>query len=284
MADDTEDKVYKFEELSKEAKERAIQDWIEQGYTWDSHNSDNLSHTFKEILIDKGFGDNVEVYWSLGYCQGDGVCFSGYLDLNKFLDQDGFRTYREMSEYLSITIRNNSYQHCHWNSMNIEVRLDAPRPEEMLSSNLSGKYQRWRNEVDRLRRTYENQKMVAQELRMAPIRAWEVEASYMEPHPLSWYPDFEKPPPADVPDPEEPDYPTIPADVKKAIDAAMNKIERYESKLQQLEEDVAKWVKDVSKELEKIGYEEIEYQGSDEVIAETLIGNDYEFTEDGERV
>lgn len=40
-------------------------------------------------------------------------------------------------------------------------------------------------------------------------------------------------------------------------------------------------IKDVSKELEKEGYSDIEYYSSDEAIAEILIANEYEFTEDG---
>lgn len=40
-------------------------------------------------------------------------------------------------------------------------------------------------------------------------------------------------------------------------------------------------IKDVSKELEKEGYSDIEYYSSDEAIAEILIANEYKFTEDG---
>ena len=40
---------------------------------------------------------------------------------------------------------------------------------------------------------------------------------------------------------------------------------------------------DLCKELEKIGYEQIEYYQSDEAIKETLIANEYEFLEDGKR-
>jgi hypothetical protein len=54
-----------------------------------------------------------------------------------------------------------------------------------------------------------------------------------------------------------------------------------EAKLPQLEEDVKEWVEDMSRELEKQGYEEIEYRSSDEVIAETLRANGREFDEDG---
>lgn len=43
-------------------------------------------------------------------------------------------------------------------------------------------------------------------------------------------------------------------------------------------------VQDTSRRLERLGYDEIEYQQSDEVVAETLIVNEYEFTEDGKPV
>lgn len=40
-------------------------------------------------------------------------------------------------------------------------------------------------------------------------------------------------------------------------------------------------IENVSKQLEKEGYNDIEYYSSDEYITETLIANEYEFTEDG---
>lgn len=43
------------------------------------------------------------------------------------------------------------------------------------------------------------------------------------------------------------------------------------------------YARDISSELEKTGYEEIEYQNSDEFIDDCLVANEYTFMEDGER-
>ena len=56
-----------------------------------------------------------------------------------------------------------------------------------------------------------------------------------------------------------------------------------EEMLSEFEEFVKEDVKDMSRELEKMGYGEIEYQNSDEVVAENIIANEYEFTADGRR-
>jgi hypothetical protein len=119
---------------------------------------------------------------------------------------------------------------------------------------------------------------------MAPIRAWEELVKSMPRGPMEWRPDLEKPEPLDIQKPEEPELLPIPENVERALVAAKRKLERFELKFQALEEDVKEWVKDTSRELEKIGYDEIEYRGSDEAISETLIANEYEFDEDGERI
>lgn len=54
--------------------------------------------------------------------------------------------------------------------------------------------------------------------------------------------------------------------------------------LTKLEKHIAQHIKDVSRELQKIGYEEIEYRTSDEAIAEVLQNNEYKFDAEGDRL
>lgn len=54
--------------------------------------------------------------------------------------------------------------------------------------------------------------------------------------------------------------------------------------VEELEAEIADDVKDVSRELEKIGYDEIEYRTSDEVVADNIRANEYEFNATGERI
>lgn len=69
--------VFKFDELSVEAKERARQDYCE---------IEDYSFLIEEELkqTDECF-DEVKLQYSLSYCQGDGLSFSGELNLRKFL-------------------------------------------------------------------------------------------------------------------------------------------------------------------------------------------------------
>ncbi len=59
------------------------------------------------------------------------------------------------------------------------------------------------------------------------------------------------------------------------------KYDEVDEELEALEQVVLERLQDLSGEFEKIGYDELECRYSDEVIAEDIIANEYEFTEDG---
>jgi len=71
-------KVYKYEELSDEAKSKALDDYN------DDNDYDFLSDILNEDLIQlleeakiENENNDAKLFYSLGYCQGDGVCFEG---------------------------------------------------------------------------------------------------------------------------------------------------------------------------------------------------------------
>ena len=69
--------VYKFEELSREAKDRAIKDYYErEDY---SFLKDDLTESLKALLEQYKISvlDNLELFYSLSHCQGGGLCFAG---------------------------------------------------------------------------------------------------------------------------------------------------------------------------------------------------------------
>lgn len=117
------EKLYKFEELSKEAKERAIEQWREKGYDFDDNDAQFLTEDFKEILKERGFYDP-KVYWSLGYCQGDGVCFEGAIEPSELFKQKGFGRFKELAEHIGIRVRSDGRM-CHSNSMDLEVEYTS---------------------------------------------------------------------------------------------------------------------------------------------------------------
>ncbi|MER2007459.1 MAG: hypothetical protein ABS939_08395 [Psychrobacillus sp.] len=59
------------------------------------------------------------------------------------------------------------------------------------------------------------------------------------------------------------------------------KLAKIESLILELEEKISNDIKEVSRELEKNGYEMISYIESDNAIEEAIEANDYEYTEDG---
>jgi len=72
--------VYKFNELSVEAKEKAIEKWYEQedffGLTDDLEESCKDLLTANKVKLKEG----LKIYYSLSYCQGDGLCFIGHFE------------------------------------------------------------------------------------------------------------------------------------------------------------------------------------------------------------
>jgi hypothetical protein len=76
-------KVYKFEELSDEAKQVAIDNNrdINTDYEW----WNPMFEGFTELLEKQGFYET-EIYFSGFYSQGDGACFDGKVDALKFAE------------------------------------------------------------------------------------------------------------------------------------------------------------------------------------------------------
>jgi hypothetical protein len=73
--------IYKFSELSEESKQKAIDKWYEtEDYPF-------LTEDLTELIIaNENFCfDDIQLQYSLSCCQGDGLSFSGKLDIEKFL-------------------------------------------------------------------------------------------------------------------------------------------------------------------------------------------------------
>lgn len=76
-----ETKVYSFDELSEEAKEKAIEKWYEnEDYPW---MEEDLTESCKALLEENGCTfEDINLSYSLSYGQGDGLCFTGYISKN----------------------------------------------------------------------------------------------------------------------------------------------------------------------------------------------------------
>lgn len=206
--------LYKFEELSDNAKKNAIEnyrismDWIIE--------SDLITEMFKEKLKNMGYPTD-DLEWRLSYSQGDGVAFYGEVDIDKVIERLkhkgydlNYDLYRAIdSENLAIIARiyRNSFGYHYSNYNTMEVEIDGDSIETMME--------------------------------------------YL--------------------------YEDLDSDTDEYVDK-YNEIYNF---LLDLKDCIHSDIKDVSKELEKEGYSDIEYYSSDECIAETLIANEYKFTEDG---
>lgn len=129
-----------FSELSEEAQEFAISCEREDSDRFDWDDAEFLTEDFKTQLAEFGFEDT-EVYWSLGYCQGDGVAFYGRVDAENLKEKDSnIKPLLEQLEAsgdeisIEITGRNNHYHH--HNSMTVEVEFENEIDDEDLPSRL----------------------------------------------------------------------------------------------------------------------------------------------------
>lgn len=279
-------KIYTFDELSEKAKERAINNWRDSGNSWDSHDSTMISDMFKERLEEKGL-DNPKVEWSLGYCQGDGVCFSGTFDMKKlFKENPELEKFKEYEPYVGAFVKHTS-RNCHWNSMDVEVEMvNLGHHHELLPKEMFEKINDWEIEASRRSRRWTEEIHEIRMDREAPIREWErrVADAKLKPGMFEWFPDIgTKPDPLNIPLPPPFVHEPMPEELAKSDAWAKAEYERLENGLSDLQEALGEWVEDMSRELEKNGYAEIEYRDSDELISDILIANEYEFTEDGKR-
>lgn len=292
-----EQEVFTFKELSPKAKERALERY--RDHMWDQGETDDLSDQFKSILSERGF-KNPDVGWSLGYNQGDGVCFWGDIDLPKFFEwarrgddpkyskamKSKVGPFLPLGPFVSVSVLSDDRRYCHWNSMDVAMELRGEGvqlvPKSLRDEAL--------DHIDRLQnaaREYDRKLFQVHEERMAPVREWRRRAEDREKlirkGPKEWRPlprIGPKPEPLNIPDPI-PEVIEAPPRIQAAFDKATLEWKRLEDLMPSFEEFMKQWVEDTSRELEKMGYDEIKYRTSDAAIEEFFEGNEFEFLEDG---
>ena len=125
-----------FAELRAEAQELAISSEREGGDRFDWDDAAVLTEDFKTQLAEYGF-ENTNVYWSLGYCQGDGVAFYGrvYAENLKVKDPEAKRLIERLEaagDEISIEITGENGHYHHWNSMAVEIEFENEIADEDL--------------------------------------------------------------------------------------------------------------------------------------------------------
>lgn len=285
--------LFSFDELSPKAKKRAIEDFRnDPELTWDQDDSERLTEMFEQDLKDHyGLGD-MKVGWGLSYTQGDGVCFKGSVTIPEFLEKEKeekrFPRILKLSEEGNISVKiTHDNRYCHWNSMDIEIE-DFSRDDEFIPKDLRGKWYDWNREVDAIMDRWRAEVARIHYQNNAPIREWEEAVKkfqqVMKRGPREWTPR------APGPMPDQLNYPIPPEPVIPKPDWVQNvkKGMQEERRLTDIEiEGFRSWLdertQEISREMEKSGYEEIEYHSSDDYITERLESLDWEFLKTGER-
>ena len=120
-------KVYSIDELGQQAKEKAIQR-IQQTLH-ETFEPELLTEYFRTLLDDSGLS-NLNCYWSLSYCQGDGVAFYGRLDIDALLACEACKAIWPELKYLQevnepyIKIERSNHRYNHWNTMYIDINVE----------------------------------------------------------------------------------------------------------------------------------------------------------------
>lgn len=115
----TQHTVYNFDELTDEAKQKALENHRQFEYeTLDTWLEDDMDYKLGELLKENNIKSlKTDIRYSLGYSQGDGASFTGDIEYN-----DTWRA----------TIGNNSYgyHYSHWNTVCIEEMTSLKTDEE----------------------------------------------------------------------------------------------------------------------------------------------------------
>jgi hypothetical protein len=141
-----------FEELSGEAKDYAVENERNSGRRFDETDASFLTEDFQYQLTEKGF-EAVKVYWSLGYCQGDGVAFYGrvFTDDLKAKDKNAKKLIERLEtvgDEISIEITGANGWYHHRNSMTVEIEFENETDDEDLPARLKIARPVWRENFE----------------------------------------------------------------------------------------------------------------------------------------
>lgn len=122
-------KVYSYEELSEKAKERVKENYIENNIDPEDF-TDDLIEDLKALGL-----NNLRPYYSLDYCQGDGVCLHGHIEFDEINEElrdifykgfllSDYKLIKELKEYSRIEF-NHVGRHFNYNSVEIDIYIDG---------------------------------------------------------------------------------------------------------------------------------------------------------------
>lgn len=108
---------YSFEELSKEAREKAVEDM--RNFLLETLDSSMITEYLEECVTTAlgGQEEEIELAYSLSYCQGDGVAIYGVIRRDNAPDL----SWPEGAQSVHLVRNSWSNHYSHYNSFNVEV-------------------------------------------------------------------------------------------------------------------------------------------------------------------
>jgi len=121
-------KVYKYEELSEKAREKVKENYRE------NINPDDFTADLIEDLKALGLS-NLRPYYSLNYCQGDGLCLAGHIEFDEINEElreifykdfllSDYKLIKELKKYSRIEF-NHVGRYFNYNSVEIDIYIDG---------------------------------------------------------------------------------------------------------------------------------------------------------------
>jgi uncharacterized membrane protein YheB (UPF0754 family) len=116
--------VYALDELTGAARRKAIENLGRQ--LSDNYPAEFVTESFRQFIQQDYAGyPTDQIYWSLGYCQGDGVAFYGNCDVKRLairmLTEEARKEFSEAIENVTIKIDRLGTHYNHWNTMIVEI-------------------------------------------------------------------------------------------------------------------------------------------------------------------
>lgn len=108
---------YSFEELGKEGQEKAVEGM--RNFLMETLDSSMITEYLEECVTIAigGQESEIELAFSLSYCQGDGVAIYGTLHRENAPDL----SWPEGASYVELSKNSWGYHYSHWNSFNVDI-------------------------------------------------------------------------------------------------------------------------------------------------------------------
>ena len=116
-------RLYSFNELDEEAKEKAIYEMQNRLHEWigEGELTDVITYKLEEEI---GDSHELDIQYSLSYCQGDGVALYGRL----YREQAPALTWPDRVAYVDLVRNQWGYRYSHSNSFNVKASDEHDEP------------------------------------------------------------------------------------------------------------------------------------------------------------